>query len=129
MKKKVLDQPSLIRAWTIIFVRVLLIIVSLVIVVWVLYKLSTLLLLLVLSIFFCYLVFQLFLQLCKAFNKIEIIIIIRQAYISARCQHKVQFCYFFNSSALTKALYVLIITFLISPLMICACNNFNILFG
>lgn len=56
MKKKALDQPSLIRAWTIIFVRVLLIIVSLAIVVWVLYKLSTLLLLLVLSIFFCYLV-------------------------------------------------------------------------
>ncbi|HJQ67337.1 MAG TPA: AI-2E family transporter [Blastocatellia bacterium] len=56
MKKKVVDQPALVRAWTIIFVRVLFIIVSLAIVVWVIYKLSTLLLLLVLSIFFCYLI-------------------------------------------------------------------------
>jgi predicted PurR-regulated permease PerM len=56
LKKKVFDQPELVRAWTIIFVRVLLVIVGLAIVVWVLYKLSTLLLLIVLSIFFCYLV-------------------------------------------------------------------------
>jgi predicted PurR-regulated permease PerM len=56
LKKKVLDQPELVRTWTVIFVRVLLIIVGLAIVVWVLYKLSTLLLLIVLSIFFCYLV-------------------------------------------------------------------------
>ncbi len=56
MKKKILDQSEQIRVWTIVFVRVLLLLVGLAVLAWLLYKLSTLLLLIVLSIFFCYLV-------------------------------------------------------------------------
>jgi predicted PurR-regulated permease PerM len=56
LKKKILEQADLIRVWTVVFVRVLMLLVGLVVVAWLIYKLSTLLLLLVLSIFFCYLI-------------------------------------------------------------------------
>ena len=56
MKKKILDQSDLLRVWTIVFVRVLLLLIGLAVLAWVIYKLSTLLLLIVLSIFFCYLI-------------------------------------------------------------------------
>lgn len=56
MKKKILDQSDLIRVWTVVFFRVLLLVVGLAVLAWVIYKLSTLLLLIVLSIFFCYLI-------------------------------------------------------------------------
>lgn len=55
MKKKTPDQAQMIRVWTMVFVRVIAIVIGLLIVIWLLYKLRTLLLLLVISIFFSYL--------------------------------------------------------------------------
>jgi predicted PurR-regulated permease PerM len=55
LKKKTPDQAQMIRVWTMVFVRVIAIIIGLLIAIWLLYKLRTLLLLLVISIFFSYL--------------------------------------------------------------------------
>lgn len=55
MKKKTPDQAQMIRVWTMVFVRVIIIIIALLIGIWLLYKIRTLLLLLVISIFFSYL--------------------------------------------------------------------------
>ena len=55
MKKKIPDQPQMIRVWTNVFVRVIAIIIGLLIAIWLLYRVRTLLLLLVVSIFFSYL--------------------------------------------------------------------------
>jgi predicted PurR-regulated permease PerM len=55
LKKKTPDQAQMIRVWTSVFVRVIVIILGLLIAIWLLYKLRTLLLLLVISIFFSYL--------------------------------------------------------------------------
>lgn len=56
LKKKTPDQAQMIRVWTLVFVRVIAIIIGLLIGIWLLYKLRTLLLLLVICIFFSYLV-------------------------------------------------------------------------
>ena len=56
MKEKLHQNSEMIRLWTLVIVRVLLLLAGLTIVAWVLYEIRTLLLLLVLSIFFCYLV-------------------------------------------------------------------------
>ena len=56
MKKKTPDQAQMIRVWTLVFVRVIAIIIGLLIGIWLLYKIRTLLLLLVICIFFSYLV-------------------------------------------------------------------------
>jgi predicted PurR-regulated permease PerM len=55
LKKKTPDQAQMIRVWTMVFVRVIIIIIALLIGIWLLYKIRTLLLLLVISIFFSYL--------------------------------------------------------------------------
>jgi predicted PurR-regulated permease PerM len=55
LKRKTPDQAQMIRVWTMVFVRVIAIIIGLLIAIWLLYKLSTLLLLLLISIFFSYL--------------------------------------------------------------------------
>jgi predicted PurR-regulated permease PerM len=56
LKNKSLEQSQLIRVWTLVIVRVFLIMVGVVILAWALYELRTLLLLLIFSIFFCYLI-------------------------------------------------------------------------
>lgn len=56
MDAKVGEQDRLVRLWTRVIVRVLLIILAIAVVAWVLYSLRTILLLLVLSVFFCYLI-------------------------------------------------------------------------
>jgi predicted PurR-regulated permease PerM len=55
LKKKTPDQAQMIRVWTMVFVRVVAIVIGLLIAIWLLYKLRTLLLLLVISVFFSYL--------------------------------------------------------------------------
>ena len=55
MKKRTPDQAQMIRVWTMVFVRVIAIIICLLIGIWLLYQIRTLLLLLVISIFFSYL--------------------------------------------------------------------------
>jgi predicted PurR-regulated permease PerM len=55
LKKKTPDQVQMIRVWTMVFVRVIAIVIGLLVAIWLLYKLRTLLLLLVISIFFSYL--------------------------------------------------------------------------
>lgn len=56
MKKKLYQNSEMIRLWTTVIVRVIVLLVGLLIAGWMLYQLRTLLLLLILSIFFCYLV-------------------------------------------------------------------------
>jgi predicted PurR-regulated permease PerM len=56
LKKKTPDQAQMIRVWTLVFVRVIAIIIGLLIGIWLLYQIRTLLLLLVISIFFSYLI-------------------------------------------------------------------------
>jgi predicted PurR-regulated permease PerM len=56
LKKKSLENSELTRVWTVVIVRVLLVLVGLLITGWLLYELRTVLLLLVLSVFFCYLI-------------------------------------------------------------------------
>ena len=56
MKEKLHQNSEMIRLWTLVIVRVILLLAGLAIVSWLLYEIRTLLLLLVLSIFFCYLV-------------------------------------------------------------------------
>jgi predicted PurR-regulated permease PerM len=50
------QNAEMIRVWTLVIARVILLLAGLVIVTWLLYEIRTLLLLLVLSIFFCYLI-------------------------------------------------------------------------
>jgi predicted PurR-regulated permease PerM len=56
LKKKSRENSELTRVWTVVIVRVLLVLVGLLIAGWLLYELRTVLLLLVLSVFFCYLI-------------------------------------------------------------------------
>lgn len=56
MKQKSLEQSQLIHVWTLVIVRVFLIMAGVIILAWVLYEIRTLLLLLTFSIFFCYLI-------------------------------------------------------------------------
>lgn len=56
MKKKLYQNSEMIRLWTTVIVRVIVLLVGLLIAGWMLYQLRALLLLLILSIFFCYLV-------------------------------------------------------------------------
>jgi predicted PurR-regulated permease PerM len=56
LKQKSLKQSQLIQLWTLVIVRVFLIVAGVVILIWTLYELRTVLLLLVFSIFFCYLI-------------------------------------------------------------------------
>ena len=56
MKKKSRENSELTRVWTVVIVRVLLVLIGLLITGWLLYELRTVLLLLVLSVFFCYLI-------------------------------------------------------------------------
>ncbi|HWP44717.1 MAG TPA: AI-2E family transporter [Blastocatellia bacterium] len=56
MSRRSLEQPELIRIWTLVVLRVMLLLACFAIAIWLLYALSTVLLLLVLSIFFCYLI-------------------------------------------------------------------------
>lgn len=56
MKEKLHQNSEMIRLWTQIIVRVILLVAGLIIALWLLYAIRTLILLLVLSIFFCYLV-------------------------------------------------------------------------
>ncbi len=55
LKKRTPDQAQMIRVWTMVFVRVIAILICLLIGIWLLYQIRTLLLLLVISIFFSYL--------------------------------------------------------------------------
>jgi predicted PurR-regulated permease PerM len=56
LKKKLYQNSEMIRLWTAVIVRVIVLLVGLLIAGWMLYQLRALLLLLILSIFFCYLV-------------------------------------------------------------------------
>jgi predicted PurR-regulated permease PerM len=56
LKKKSRENSELTRVWTVVIVRVLLVLIGLLITGWLLYELRTVLLLLVLSVFFCYLI-------------------------------------------------------------------------
>jgi predicted PurR-regulated permease PerM len=56
LKQRQPDQSQLIRLWTLVIVRVFLIIAAIIILAWLLYELRTVLLLLIFSIFFCYLI-------------------------------------------------------------------------
>jgi predicted PurR-regulated permease PerM len=56
LKKKLYQNSEMIRLWTTVIVRVIVLLVGLLIAGWLLYQLRTLFLLLILSIFFCYLV-------------------------------------------------------------------------
>lgn len=56
MKEAPREQREMIRLWTLVLIRILLILMGLAILILALYTLRTLLLLLVLSIFFCYLI-------------------------------------------------------------------------
>ncbi|HSE37115.1 MAG TPA: AI-2E family transporter [Blastocatellia bacterium] len=56
MKEKLHQNAEMIRLWTQVIVRVILLLAALVIVGWLLFEVRTLLLLLVVSVFFCYLV-------------------------------------------------------------------------
>jgi len=56
VKERLNQNAEMIRVWTVVIVRVILLLAGLTIVCWLLYEISTLLLLLILSIFFCYLV-------------------------------------------------------------------------
>jgi predicted PurR-regulated permease PerM len=56
LKETTPDQSKLIRLWTRVIVRVLIVLIGIVVAAWLLYALSTLLLLLVISIFFCYMI-------------------------------------------------------------------------
>ena len=56
MKKKLYQNSEMIRLWTTVIVRVIVLLVGLLIAGWLLYQLRALFLLLILSIFFCYLV-------------------------------------------------------------------------
>ncbi|HET9532425.1 MAG TPA: AI-2E family transporter [Blastocatellia bacterium] len=56
MSKHSLEQPELIRVWTLVVLRVVFLLSCFVVALWLLYALGTVLLLLVLSIFFCYLI-------------------------------------------------------------------------
>jgi len=56
LKKKLYQNSEMIRLWTTVIVRVIVLLVGLLIAGWMLYQLRALLLLLILSIFFCYLV-------------------------------------------------------------------------
>jgi predicted PurR-regulated permease PerM len=56
LKQRPLDQAQLIRVWTLVIVRVFLIMAAVIILGWALYELRTVLLLLIFSIFFCYLI-------------------------------------------------------------------------
>ena len=56
MKEKLHQNSEMIRLWTLVIIRVILLLAGLTIACWLLYEIRTLLLLLVLSIFFCYLV-------------------------------------------------------------------------
>jgi len=56
LKKKLYQNSEMIRLWTTVIVRVIVLLVGLLIAGWLLYQLRALFLLLILSIFFCYLV-------------------------------------------------------------------------
>ncbi|MCI0490643.1 MAG: AI-2E family transporter [Blastocatellia bacterium] len=56
MEEGPLNQSQMIRVWTLVCIRVLLVLAAFFAALWVIYTLSTVLLLLVLSIFFCYLI-------------------------------------------------------------------------
>lgn len=56
MKEKLHQNSEMIRLWTMVIVRVILLLAGLIIASWVIYEIRTLLLLLILSIFFCYLI-------------------------------------------------------------------------
>lgn len=56
MEEKALEQPTMVRVWTRVIVRVFLTLAAVTIGIWLLYQLSTVLLLLIISIFFCYLI-------------------------------------------------------------------------
>jgi predicted PurR-regulated permease PerM len=56
LEEKVLEQPTMVRIWTRVIVRVFLTFAAVIVGIWLLYQLSTVLLLLIISIFFCYLI-------------------------------------------------------------------------
>ena len=56
MKEKQHENSEMVRVWTRVIVRVILLLAGLLVVTWLLYEIRTVLLLLVLSIFFCYLI-------------------------------------------------------------------------
>lgn len=56
MKEKQHENSEMVRLWTRVIVRVILLLAGLLVVSWLLYEIRTVLLLLVLSIFFCYLI-------------------------------------------------------------------------
>lgn len=56
MKEKQHENSEMVRLWTRVIVRVILLLAGLLVVTWLLYEIRTVLLLLILSIFFCYLI-------------------------------------------------------------------------
>jgi predicted PurR-regulated permease PerM len=56
LEEKAFAQPTMVRVWTRVIVRVFLILAAVIVGIWLLYELSTVLLLLIISIFFCYLI-------------------------------------------------------------------------